>query len=63
MIGVKTRDGESFDKMLRRFKKNCEKSGMISDMKKNQHFEKPSEKKRRKRNSAKRKRLSLENMK
>ncbi len=55
MTGVKVRDDESFEKALRRFNKLCEKSGILSDIKKHQHFEKPSERKKRKLNAAKRK--------
>lgn len=50
------RDKEPFEKALRRFKKTCEKAGIISEMKKHQHFEKPSERRKRKLNSARRKR-------
>jgi small subunit ribosomal protein S21 len=46
---------ESFEKALRRFKKSCEKSGIMADIKKHQHFEKPSERRKRKLNTAKRK--------
>jgi small subunit ribosomal protein S21 len=55
MTGVKVRDDESFEKALRRFNKFCEKMGILSDIKKHQHFEKPSERKKRRLNTAKRK--------
>lgn len=55
MTGVKVRDDESFEKALRRFNKFCEKAGILSDIKKHQHFEKPSEAKKRKTAAAKRK--------
>jgi len=55
MTGVKVRNDESFEKALRRFNKFCEKMGILSDIKKHQHFEKPSERKKRKMNAAKRK--------
>jgi len=48
-------EGESFDKALKRFKKKCEKAGILSDLRKHRHFEKPSEKRKRKLNAAKRK--------
>jgi small subunit ribosomal protein S21 len=60
MPGVIVREQEPFEKALKRFKKACEKAGIISDMKKHQHFEKPSERKKRKINAAKRKRIKLE---
>ncbi len=57
MAGVTVREKEPFEKALRRFKKTCEKAGIMSDIKKHQHFEKPSERRKRKINSAKRRKL------
>jgi len=47
MIKVKSRSGESVQQMMKRFKKMCEKEGLIKDIKKQSYYEKPSEKKRR----------------
>jgi small subunit ribosomal protein S21 len=47
MIKVKSRVGESVQQMVKRFKKMCEKEGVIRDMKRMSYYEKPSEKKRR----------------
>jgi small subunit ribosomal protein S21 len=55
MTGVRVRDDESFERALRRFNKFCEKTGILSDIKKHQHFEKPSERRKRKLNAARRK--------
>ena len=55
MTGVKVRDDESFEKALRRFNKFCEKTGILTDIKKHQHYEKPSEAKKRKMAVARRK--------
>ena len=33
---------ESFESMMRRFKKGCEKSDILNEVKKREHFEKPS---------------------
>jgi small subunit ribosomal protein S21 len=52
MIKVKARVGESVQQMVRRFKKMCEKEGIIRDLKRISYFEKPSEKKRRQRRKA-----------
>jgi len=60
MSGVLVRDDEPFEKALKRFKKTCEKAGIISDMKKHQHFEKPSERRKRKINAARRKRVKVD---
>ena len=48
-------DDESFERALKRFKKKCEKAGILSDLRKHRHFEKPSEKRKRKMNAAVRK--------
>jgi small subunit ribosomal protein S21 len=48
MPGVKIRDGESFESALKRFKKQCEKAGILSELRKREHYEKPSIKKKRK---------------
>lgn len=42
MAFVRIREGESFESALRRFKKSCEKAGILSDVKKREHFEKNS---------------------
>ena len=48
MVRVEARAGEGLEKVLRRFKKACEKEGLTKQLRQNQHFEKPSDKKRRK---------------
>jgi len=55
MTGIRVRDDESFEKALRRFTKSCEKAGILSDIKKHQHFEKPSDRRKRKQNAARQK--------
>ncbi|MCP4631655.1 MAG: 30S ribosomal protein S21 [candidate division Zixibacteria bacterium] len=59
MAAVRIKEDESFEKALRRFTKACEKSGLLSDIKKHQHFEKPSDKRKRKINASKRKMRKL----
>ncbi len=55
MIKVRARGNESVQQMLRRFKKMCEKEGLIRDIKRNSYYEKPSEQRRRRiRRNAKR---------
>lgn len=48
MPGVKIRENESFENALKKFKRQCEKSGILSDLKKREHYEKPSVKKKKK---------------
>ncbi|MBF0482368.1 MAG: 30S ribosomal protein S21 [Desulfovibrionaceae bacterium] len=56
MPGVFLDDSDNFDVSLRRFKKQVEKAGILSELKKRQHFEKPSVM-RKKKKAAARKRL------
>jgi small subunit ribosomal protein S21 len=53
MPAIVVRDGESFESALRRFKKLCEKTGILSEIKKREHFEKPSVKRKKKMIAAK----------
>jgi len=46
-IRVKARSGETTDQLMRRFKKLCEKEGLIKDIKRKEYYEKPSERVRR----------------
>jgi len=47
MIRIERRGNESYDKMIRRFNKRCEKEELLKDIKKNQFYEKKSEARRR----------------
>jgi small subunit ribosomal protein S21 len=49
MIKVKSRGNESVEQMIRRFKKMCEKEGLVRDIKRRSYYEKPSEVRRRRR--------------
>ncbi len=59
MISIKVRDNEPFERAFKRFTKAVEKAGLMSEIKKHQHFEKPSEQKKRQINQAKRKMRKL----
>jgi len=48
MIKVSGSGNEPLEKILKRFKKKCEKEGLIKDIKRSSYYEKPSERKRRK---------------
>jgi small subunit ribosomal protein S21 len=64
MPAVKVRETEPFDVALRRFKRTCEKAGVLADVRKKEFYEKPTwERKRKKAAAVKRlaKRLSREN--
>ncbi|MCB9365699.1 MAG: 30S ribosomal protein S21 [Calditrichaeota bacterium] len=40
---VKAREGEPMERLVRRFQKACEKSGVLSEVRRRQFYEKPSE--------------------
>lgn len=54
--GVRVREDETFESALRRFKKYCERSGIMTDMKRHRYHRKPSVQKNEKRRKAERKR-------
>ena len=49
---TKKHKGESYESMMRRFKKGCEKSDILNEVKKREHFEKPSLRRRKRRQLA-----------
>lgn len=55
MATIRVREDEEFDHALKRFKKECQKSGIISDIKRHEYYEKPSERRKRKLIAAQRK--------
>ena len=55
MAEIKIKDNESLDSALRRFKRQCAKSGVLTELRKREHYEKPSVK-RKKNSEAARKR-------
>ena len=57
MTGVRVKDGESFENAMKRFKKQCEKAGILSELRKREHFEKPSVRKKKKMLAAKKRYL------
>ena len=48
MPGIRIKEGESFESALKRFKKQCEKAGILGEIKKREHYDKPSVKKKKK---------------
>ena len=47
-INPKNRQEEPFDRMLRRFKKQCERAGIVQECRDRQYYEKPNQKKHKK---------------
>lgn len=52
MPTVRVRDNENFELSLRRFKRLCEKAGILADLRRHEFFEKPTWKRKRKKAAA-----------
>ena len=52
MPSVKVRENEPFEFALRRFKRTCEKAGVLADTRKKEFYEKPTQERKRKRAAA-----------
>lgn len=48
MPGIFIRDGDSFEAALKKFKKQCEKAGVLAEVRKREAYEKPSVKRKKK---------------
>ena len=48
MPTVRVRDNEPFDVALRRFKRSCEKAGVLSEIRRREYYEKPTAERKRK---------------
>ena len=65
MPSVRVRENEYFDAALRRFKRACEKAGVLTELRRREFYEKPTQERKRKKAAAVKrhlKRLSCENM-
>ncbi|MGM0395445.1 30S ribosomal protein S21 [Gudongella sp. DL1XJH-153] len=58
MTEIKVGENESLDNALKRFKRSCAKSGVIGEVRKREHYEKPSVKRKKKSEAARRKKNS-----
>ena len=52
MAEIKVRENESLESALRGFKHSCAKSGVLSELRKREHYEKPSVKRKKKSEAA-----------
>ena len=52
MPSVRVRDTEPFDVALRRFKRSCEKAGVMAELRARESYEKPTTERKRKRAAA-----------
>ena len=56
MAEIRVKDNESLDSALRRFKRSCARSGVLAEVRKREHYESPSVKRRKKSEAARKNR-------
>ena len=54
---IRVKDNESLESALRRFKKSCARSGVIQEVRKREHYEKPSVKRKKKSEAARKRKF------
>ncbi|MDA8334341.1 MAG: 30S ribosomal protein S21 [Peptococcaceae bacterium] len=58
MSEIKVGKNETLDSALRRFKRSCQKSGVLAEARRHEHYEKPSVKRKKKQDAARKRRFS-----
>ena len=48
MPSVRVKENEYFDAALRRFKRACEKAGILTELRRREYYEKPTQERKRK---------------
>ncbi len=57
MAQVVVREGENLESALKRFKRSCARDGVMSELRKREHYEKPSVKRKRKSEAARKRKM------
>ena len=57
MSEITIKDNESLDSALRRFKRSCARSGVLAEVRKREHYEKPSVKRKKKSEAARKRKF------
>lgn len=57
-IEVKVKENETVDSALRRFNRKCSRAGMRSELRKREHYEKPSVKRKKKAEAARKRKFN-----
>ena len=57
MSEVKVKENESLDSALRRFKRNCARDGIMGEVRKREHYDKPSVKRKKKSEAARKRKF------
>jgi small subunit ribosomal protein S21 len=58
MSEIKLKDNETLDSALRRFKRTCQKAGIIGEVRKREHYDKPSVKRKKKAEAARKRKFT-----
>ena len=56
MAEIRVKENETLDSALRRFKRQCARSGVLTELRKREHYEKPSVKRKKKAEAARKRR-------
>ena len=57
MSEIRIKDNESLDSALRRFKRSCARSGVLAEVRKREHYENPSVKRKKKSEAARKRKF------
>ena len=57
MSEIRIKDNESLDSALRRFKRSCARSGVLAEVRKREHYDKPSVKRKKKSEAARKRKF------
>ncbi|WP_082020890.1 30S ribosomal protein S21 [Candidatus Soleaferrea massiliensis] len=57
MSEIRIKDNESLDSALRRFKRQCQRAGVLQEVRKREHYEKPSVKRKKKSEAARKRKF------
>ena len=58
MSEIRIKENETLESALRRFKRSCAKSGVLSELRKREHYEKPSVKRKKKSEAARKRKFN-----
>ena len=58
MSEIRIKDNESLESALRRFKRQCAKSGVLAEVRKREHYDKPSVRRKKKSEAARKRKFN-----
>lgn len=57
MSEIRVKENETLDSALRRFKRSCSKAGVLAEVRKREHYEKPSVRRKKKSEAARKRKF------